>query len=206
LRLEIENLSHSGTPMLFHKFCMIDELKEFNLIIEPGKVYGLIGSIGLGGWLLSYLLAGRDHHFQNSSDSPITLNGEPVHSEALKKLSCYVGEGVAEIPYRYYRRYPWILTWKIRGIKTVAEQISEGIQRTSNRYSLQEIVDMFELTGLHEKGRIHRPLEFNSGERWRASLAIGFAFQKKLFCVPWIEPYGIKYLLSNYNSKYLKNS
>ncbi|NOU68804.1 hypothetical protein GC096_32800 [Paenibacillus sp. LMG 31461] len=70
--------------------------------------------------------------------------------------------------------------------------------------SLQEIANLFELTGMNESGRIYRPLECNSGEGWRASLAIGFAFQKKLFCAPWVEPHGIEYILSEYSRKYLK--
>jgi ABC-type glutathione transport system ATPase component len=186
---------------------MIDSIKDFNLTIESGKIYGLVGSLGTGGWLLSHLLSGRDPQFFNNLelvDSHITIDGLPANNKLLKSISCYIGEGVAEIPYKKYNSYPSKLTLKLRKIKTVAEQILEGITRSTNMLSLQEIANLFELTDINESGRIYRPLEFNSGERWRASLAIGFAFQKKLFCAPWIEPHGIDYILSEQNIKYLK--
>ena len=64
---------------------------------------------------------------------------------------------------------------------------------------------MFELTGIHDyderKGRLNRPLEFQSGEVWRASMAIGVAFQKKLFCFPWLEPEFLVSDLGYFNNK-----
>lgn len=207
MKLQIKNLNYNATPSIFHRFSMIDRIRDFNLTIESGKIYGLVGSLGSGGWLLSYLLTGRDTSFSENlrlANSQITIDGLLANNELLRSISCYIGEGVPEFPYRKYKSYPSKLTWKIRKIKTVADQIIEGITRSGNPLSLQEIANLFELTGINESGRIYRPLEFNSGEGWRASLAIGFAFQKKLFCAPWLEPHGIEYILSEYSSKYLK--
>ncbi|WP_435171924.1 hypothetical protein [Paenibacillus glycanilyticus] len=210
MKIQIRNLNSSSTPTIFHQYSMIDSIRDFNLTIEPGKIYGLVGSFGSGGWLLSYFLAGKEELLSECLDmshSIITLDDHPVNNDVLKRISCYVGEGVAEFPYRSFKTYPGPFTWKIKGVRSVADQIKEGIKRSGNPLSLEQIALLFELTGMDKpkryQGRIYRPLEFNSGERWRASMAIGYAFQKKLYCVPWIEPHGLFYILGQLGRKLL---
>ncbi|MFB9329360.1 hypothetical protein ACFFSY_25770 [Paenibacillus aurantiacus] len=211
MEIPIRSLNTNGTPRMFHDFQMIDSIRDFNLTIVPGTIYGLVGSIGSGGWLLSWLLAGREPMLTenlNISYSTIEVNGTPADNTILKRMSCYMGEGVAEFPYRKFRTYPNALTRLLRRVKTVADQIEIGLAQSGSSLTLRDIAELFELSGAEMRdpanGRIHRPLEFNSGERWRASLAIGYAFQKKLYCAPWIESYGIDYLLSPYNRKFVK--
>ncbi|TCM96369.1 hypothetical protein EV294_105236 [Paenibacillus sp. BK033] len=210
MKIQIRNLNSTSTPTLFHQYSMIDSIRDFNLTIEPGKIYGLVGSMGSGGWLLSYFLAGKEELLSECLDmshSIVTLDDDPVNNEVLKRISCYVGEGVAEFPYRSFKTYPGPLTWKLKKVRSVADQIAEGIKRSGNPLTLGQIAGMFELTGLDKpkryQGKIHRPLAFNSGERWRASLAIGYAFQKQLYCVPWIEPHGLFYILGQLGRKLL---
>ncbi|WP_336773367.1 hypothetical protein [Paenibacillus sp. MMO-58] len=182
MKIQIRNLNSSSTPTIFHQHSMIDSIRDFNLTIEPGKIYGLVGSLGSGGWLLSYFLAGREELLSECLDmshSIITLDDNPVNNDILKQISCYVGEGVAEFPYRKYNTYPGPLTWQIRRVRSVADQINEGIKRSGNPLNLEQIAGLFELSGLDKpkryQGKIYRPLEFNSSERWRASMAIGYA-------------------------------
>lgn len=210
MEIRICRLSINGTPKIFRDFQMIDVIRDFSLTIEPGNIYGLVGSIGSGGWLLSWLLAGREPMLTEllDSHSQIEVNGAPADNAILQRISCYIGEGVAEFPYRKFRTYPSALTRRLRRVKTVAEQIETGLAQTGSSLTLRDIADRFELSGAEMRdpanGPIHRPLEFNSGERWRASIAIGYAFRKKLYCSPWIEPHGIDYLLSHYNRRFVK--
>jgi hypothetical protein len=97
---------------------------------------------------------------------------------------------------------------KIIGVKTVMEHIREGLIKSKSELCSSEIAEMFELTGMYDNderiGRINRPLEFQSGEVWRASMAIGVAYQKKLFCFPWLEPEFLINVLSKENQKYIE--
>jgi ABC-type glutathione transport system ATPase component len=204
LEIQIHSLSWKSTPTLFNYFRKTDKISSFNMTIEAGKIYGIVGPLGSGGWLLSSLLCGRDKHFFSIDQDKITVNGYPATIQLLENISCYIGEGVAEFPYRTFKTYPGYIRRRIQGIKTVYESIQTAINSSNNRYNLTEIAKMFELTGLDEPGRIHRPFEFLSGERWRASLAIGFAFNKQLYCAPWLEPDWVNYILSDYNIKYIK--
>ncbi|TYP74796.1 hypothetical protein [Paenibacillus methanolicus] len=209
--VDIRCLSANAIPTIFHDFQMIDAIRDFNLTIEPGNVYGIVGSIGSGGWLLSWLLAGREPmltELLDMSKGAIDVDGRAADNAMLQRISCYIGEGVAEFPYRTFRAYPSALIRRLRRVKTVADQIEAGLSRSGSTLTLRDVAELFELSGAEMRdpanGRLHRPLEFNSVERWRASLAIGYAFRKKLYCAPWIEPHGIDYLLSHYNRKFVK--
>ncbi len=205
-QLQIKNLTLKRQVSLFHYWRIIDELEEFSATIEEGTINGIIGELGYGGWLLSSILSGRinDDCISNS----VVLDGVSASIEGLKTISCYVGEGVAEAPYRKLRQYPGLIKRKLFGIKTVMEHIKDGLIKSNNKMRLTEIAEMFELTGIYENnernGRINRPLEFQSGEVWRASMAIGLAYQKKLFCFPWLEPEFSKFIFSTENQKYIE--
>ncbi|MFC4098090.1 hypothetical protein [Paenibacillus xanthanilyticus] len=210
MNIEIRHLSAHAVPRIFHEFQMIDAIRDFELTMEPGKVYGIVGSIGSGGWLLSWLLAGREPiltELLEMSKRSINVDGRAADNAMLQRISCYIGEGVAEFPYRIFHSYPSALTRLLRRVKTVAEQIETGLSLSGSHLTLRDVAELFELSGAEMRdpanGRIHRPLEFNSRERWRASLAIGYAFGKKLYCAPWIEPHGIDDLLSRYNRRFV---
>jgi ABC-type glutathione transport system ATPase component len=209
--LRITNLSLTTTVTLFHRWSIVDSIEDFTGVFEAGKIYGIVGELGFGGWLLSYLLSGKSLNLEleQLTKPNIFLDGKEVKiNKELQNISCYVGEGVAEIPYNRLETYPNYISRKLFNIKTVAEHIEQGIRSSCNQMSLEEITELFELSGLGEKkesrGRINRPLEFQSGEVWRASMAIGTAYKKKLFCIPWTEPLYVKYFITDYNSKFIK--
>ncbi|MGO4501192.1 hypothetical protein AB4114_35740 [Paenibacillus sp. 2RAB27] len=208
LQIKIENLTCQVSCSLFNYWRMLDSISSLSATFEGGKIYGIVGNLGAGGWGLSYILAGKElveDAYQNS----IQVNGHKASADLLRSISCYIGEGVSEYPYKPRRSYPNKLTRKVLGIKTVAEQLEQGIAQSKNDYSLLEIAKMFELSGIYEnnekQGRIHRPLEFQSGEVWRASMAIGFAYGKRLFTVPWMQTkHWSEYIIGEYNKKYIE--
>ncbi|MBP1997019.1 hypothetical protein [Paenibacillus eucommiae] len=208
LQIKIENLTCEVSCSLFNYWRIVDSISNLSVTFEGGKIYGVVGNLGAGGWGLSYILAGKEL-MDDANQNSIQVNGYKASADMLHSISCYIGEGVSEHPHKPMRSYPNKLTRKVLGIKTVAEQIEEGIAKSKNDYSLLEIAKMFELSGMYEnnekQGRIHRPLEFQSGEVWRASMAIGFAYGKRLFTVPWMQTKDwTEYIIGEYNKKYIE--
>ncbi|MFC3804369.1 hypothetical protein [Cohnella sp. GCM10012308] len=190
--LTIKDLNYHSSPTIFNRFSMIDRVSDLSIDIKSGRIYGIIGGLGLGGWLLSYLLSGKDIYYKSSSS--ITMNQKWIGNEDMKHFSCYIGEGVAEHPYgeKTFSQY-----FKKR--ITVKDQILQGIKISNNKYNVQEICELFGLSN-----RADRALEINGIEKRRASLAIGFSFQKALFCAPWIESQWFPSLLNAHNKKFLQ--
>jgi hypothetical protein len=195
---------------LFDRWRLMDTIMNVDVVLKSRTIYGIIGDLGDGGWALSCLLSGRaTNAIDESKLTSIKINGESVTHQKFKNIACYIGEGVAEAPYIPRTTYPNKLMREFLGIKTVAQRIQEGINLSESKYSLYEIADMFELTGIDEnnekRGRIHRPLEFQSNEVWRASMAIGFAYGKKLYCCPWMHSDQMsEYIIGEYNRKYIE--
>ena len=49
---------------------------------------------------------------------------------------------------------------------------------------------MFELS----EGRFEHSFEQTSGERWRISMAVGYAYEKSIYCFPWVNSHFLKNL------------
>lgn len=205
MNISIHNLTHRDMVSLFEYWRIIDSVENFSASFNEGTINGLIGELGHGGWLISSMLCGRVSH--ECIAETILVNGEKASVEILRSISCYVGEGVTESPYRKLRRYPHKWSRKIMGIRTVLELIQEGLRASGSKESPQKIAEMFELSGIDDHneriGRVNRPVEYQSGEVWRATMAIGMAYQKKIFCFPWLEPHYVGYVLSRENRKYI---
>ena len=97
--------------------------------------------------------------------------------DALIQKSWYVGNDLySGNKGKYFWRKPRIHT------HTIEEQIQDGIKNHYIQYDYHTIREMFKVS----KERVKRNIEFVSGERWRASVAIGFAQGKDIFCYPWM--------------------
>ncbi|MCD1260545.1 hypothetical protein B5M42_017220 [Paenibacillus athensensis] len=118
----------------------------------------------MGGWALSYVLSGK----AEIQSGEIFLDQTPATSSCLSKVGCYVGEGY--------------LNKRFLGEKTIRQQIMQGLKENRSSFSLQEILDLFELSS----SRLDRKLDQISNERWNASAAIGFAHGKRIYSFPWL--------------------
>lgn len=177
INLELQNIAgHDICKMKkygeMHEWC-----NGFSNTFNGGKSYALIGECGSGGWFISSILAGRSEQ----SEGEILLNGISVSKPELKSMTCYVGESV--------------LSKKIRFRKnSIKEQISAGIKNSKLiGYTKNDIAELF---GLRED-RLSYNVEELSWSRWRASIAIGFANNKKIFCFPWCNSWMIDELILN---------
>jgi hypothetical protein len=155
-------------------------IKNFSHVFTSGKTYGIVGEFGDGAWSIACLLSGLVSLpvHKNLGKSSITLNGMSASRKELYKNSCFLKSGVAEEK-RFALRE-----------RTVREQIIRGISHTQGSYSIQDIVELFQLSS----ERLDQPLSIYSGEGWRASIAIGFAYGKKIFACPWLQPSSLHYV------------
>lgn len=177
-KIIIHNLDSLCYCSLFNYGKIKDYCNKFSCEFEKGKVYGIIGEFGNGGWALSYTLAGRHTDFTGT----ICIDEKPVNAEVLKKVSCYVGEGDSTRSAMGFRKL------------TVAEQINRGIKdgKCPNK-SIEEVVRIFNLS----PERIERRIEHVGNERWKASIAIGYSMGKKIFCFPWLNTGEITFLMEH---------
>ncbi len=172
-QLYVQNLTTSCICELFNYGNMTDSLSMFTYDFKSGNVYGVIDEFGSGGWALSYVLAGK----QKSFEGEIKINNNSVNYEKLKEFSCYVGDDSGKK--------------KLFGISkmTVQEQIQAGID--SGKSFSNDINRIKEIFGLSNE-RFNRTIEYVSGERWKASMAIGYSLGKSIYCFPWLNT---KYLM-----------
>ena len=172
--LEVFNLEALCDCTLFNYGVMRDLCNKFTYNFKSGKVYGIIGEFGTGGWALSYSLAGK----QKDYNGVIKVNGNVVDYKILKGISCYVGEGIE--------------SKKLFGKKnTIIEQLDAGLKsKKNNSNNIEYIIQLFELS----KERTNRIIEHISNERWKASIAIGYAYGKQIYCFPWLNSGEIMFL------------
>ena len=164
--LFLNNVSGGSDCGLDNYGIMRDTIGNFTCQLSSG-LYVVEGECGTGGWALSTLISGKNNILQGD----IVVDGQRADINQLKKFSCYVGED-GELK-------------KIFGLKpmSVSEQINYGIAKGwSFAVKADEIKERF---GLSDE-RYNRPFHRISGERWRASMAIGYAMGKFIYCFPWM--------------------
>lgn len=162
------DISGGGDCCLENYGCMRDVVLPLNCEFISGNIYGVIGEFGDGGWALSTMLAGINKWEDYGS---ILANDKKIRNNEMKKYSCYVGadSGIK----------------KMLGLlpMTVKEQIIYGIKKgLSYDNDIEQIREKFSLSN----ERFNRYMKFVSGERWKASMAIGYAMGKSIYCFPWL--------------------
>jgi len=178
MKLEIKVDIKEGLyfPSLANFGSTIDDIVGLHCSFFSGKAYGIIGECGSGGWGLSSVLTGRD----TQPTQKILINEKEYFQEDLKQFGWYVGDGI-EKKYLFGKE------------KSVLEQIKFGVKSHNSEISVDEIVQKFHLS----KDRLDMKLSNLSWEKWRASTAIGYALQRKIFCFPWLNTAQVNDLILN---------
>lgn len=143
----------------------IDNIHCREYFFEKGKIYGLVGEHGSGGESISSLLTGRI----NLNDNIVYLDDNKLDEESIKNCGWYVGKS----------EYAKGLIKKEISVKHAIEIAIKKYHRYS---SVDEVVTDFHLSS----GRLDYELSKYSGERLRASLAIGYASNRRIYCFPWM--------------------
>lgn len=137
-----------------------DILHYRNLQLEGGRIYGLISEYGQGCMYLSYLLGGR----VTTDELSVYMDEKEVSMQDLAKLSWNL-----EPSKERYRN------------AVVIKAIQKAIKKNGLSDSFSDIQNRFFL----KPSRQDRKLFQLSGERWRASAALGYAEGKQIFYAPY---------------------
>lgn len=140
----------------FYDIWRYDSLK-----FESGNIYALVGEYGQGCMYLSYLLGGK----VDFGDLKIYINGSEIRKPDLELISWNL-EPCEE------KRY---------GNMVVIKSIEKALERNGSKESFSDIQDKFLLT----QERFGRKFKCLSGERWRASAALGCAEERRIFYAPY---------------------
>lgn len=130
--------------------------------LESGKIYGIVGEYGQGSMYLSYLLGGKI----DFGDLRLLCNERELSQDMLEKVSWNL-----EPSNEKYKK------------AVVKKSIEKALINSQHTESFDEIANKFILT----KPRYERKLFQLSGERWRASAALGYANRKKIYYAPYRE-------------------
>lgn len=131
-----------------------------DITLNSGKIYGIIGEYGQGPMYLSYLLGGRIEH----DDLKIYCNDRKLSRDILEQ-------------------YSWNLEPSKERYKNavVKKAIEKALSQNDRAEDFNMIAEKFLLT----EPRYSRKLSHLSGERWRASAALGYSCRRKIFYAPY---------------------
>lgn len=130
---------------------------------EEGKIYGVVCEQGEGGEFISALLTGR----VSVEKEMAYIDHKELSFDKVQERAWYVGK----------KEYG---LWK-REI-SARRALNRAINKQKKYKNIDEVIEQFGLT----VGRLPYKISSYSGEKWRASLAIGYVSQKQIFCFPWM--------------------
>ena len=180
-KIEIKNISVGGDCNLFHHGIVVDYLEKKSFVFKSGGLYGIIGEFGCGGAALSCGISGDANFYEGE----VNVDEKESTIDYLISNSWYVGNDL----YKYDSKGLFGRKPKIKK-NTIKEQIEYGVHNGKQSLDFHTIQSIFDLS----EERVNRNIEFVSGERWKASAAIGFANGRKIFCYPWMNSKDIDHI------------
>lgn len=136
-----------------------DSWRFKDIKLESGKIYGLVGEYGQGSMYLSYLVGGK----VDFGDLRLFCNGQELSRSMLEQTSWNL-----EPSNEKYRK------------AVVKKSIEKALLKNQCTEDFNAIAKKFILT----EPRYDRKLFQLSGERWRASAALGYANCKRIYYAP----------------------
>lgn len=137
-----------------------DSWRFRDISFESGKIYGLIGEHGQGPMYLSYLLGGK----VDFGELRLFCNGHELSQSILEQASWNLEPSNEKYRNAFVRKSIEKALIKNRFIEDF-DAIAGKFLLTEPRYDMK----LFQL----------------SGERWRASAALGYSNRKKIFYAPY---------------------
>ncbi len=144
-----------------------DYISENTFNFQKGKIYGIICEHGGGGESISRLLSNTEKLQQEK----IYIDNVEVDASEIERIGWYVGK-----------------TLFSQGIIKKELSIKQALEYAIKKYhryeKVEEVIEEFHLSLNRVDYSLSRNCEW---EMWRASLAIGYASNKMLYCFPWMD-------------------
>lgn len=142
-----------------------DYISRNNYSFNVGKIYGIICEQGSGGEGVSQILTNKI----SNANTRIYIDG--IETNKISELAWYVGK-----PIKYGR----IISKEL----SIRKALEAAIEKCNRYEDIETIIDEFHLS----RHRLDYSLSnIDVWEKWRASIAIGYAFGKQIFCFPWMD-------------------
>ena len=172
-KIVFKDFSVGGACDLFQYGVTQDCLRGHRTVFEmyAGILNGTVGEFGNGGAVLSYILANNTNLYEGK----IYIDDKKETISPIVENSWYIGYDI------YGFRKPLKR-------KTIRKQIMDGVRESHCDLNADAIQNMFEVSEAGARKSIQKV----GMERWKASTAIGYAYQKKIFCYPWMNSYDVK--------------
>lgn len=137
-----------------------DSWRFKDIMLKSGKIYGIVGEYGQGPMYVSYLLGGK----VDFGNLRLFCNDYELLKNMLEQTS-------------------WNLEPSNEKYKNaiVKKSIEKALLKNDSKEDFNTIAKKFILT----EPRYDRKLSQLSGERWRASAALGYANRKKIYYAPY---------------------
>lgn len=151
----------------------VKAVDEIDLIIEPGKTYGLVGESGSGKTTIGKAIVGLEH----ITGGQIIYEGTDVTGKARSRRNQYKD---------YNRNVQMIFqdsTSSLNPKKRISEVIAEPMRNFFDFTPSEEktkIIELLEIVGLNEEALLKYPHEFSGGQRQRIGVARAVASNPKL--------------------------
>lgn len=144
-----------------------DYISEGTYIFEAGKIYGVVCEHGGGGESVSLLLS------DNTSliNERMYIDDVEVETSEIKKYGWYVGKAL------YSKGF-------MKKELSARKALEYAIEKYHRYEKVEDIADEFHLA----LDKLNYGLSNNcEWEKWRTSIAIGYACNKKIYCFPWMD-------------------
>ena len=180
-KIVFNDFSVGGECNLFHYGIPRELLQKHDFEFYAGNLYGIIGEFGDGGAALSCGITGNTKYYKGR----IFIDEVECSIDHVIENSWYVGNDL----FKYKSKGLFFNKPKFNK-NTIKEQIEYGIRCKKTNESFSTIQNMFNVSN----DRIVRNINYVSGERWKASAAIGYANGRKIFCYPWMNTKDVEHL------------
>ncbi len=161
------NIRADGFVLCESKFYQaLDILNPENTCNLVRGVNCLEGEIDSGIWAVSYLISMYAHKPESFTLFSCSVNNNELSLEELSHISCYMDN-----------IYPLFDT-----DTTVYDMVCSGIKSNGLSIEADQVRELFMI----DKERFNRPLSEVGNEVFKAMAAIGYCYNKKVFCFPWL--------------------
>jgi len=144
-----------------------DYISKGTYIFETGKIYGVVCEHGGGGESVSLLLSNN----VSLINERVYIDDVEVQATEIEKYGWYVGKTL------YSKGF-------VKKELSAKKALEHAIERHHRYERVEDIAEEFHLALDKLDYGLSKNCEW---EKWRTSVAIGYASNKKIYCFPWMD-------------------